>query len=167
MNSINEIISAKAADDNIALIRESLQIYQRKNHADRLCSIQNEWPSTLSYTHFWGQRSQPFDYLLGLVAKGAYKNNWTFIHGIERLNHEQLKTLGIDSSILRDRFTGFESIICRYHDWYIISFAGTNDFIDLYADIRQALGFYEPQYFQAVTLAQKLTVPMQATVMCA
>ncbi|EKT55793.1 ankyrin repeat domain-containing protein [Providencia sneebia] len=166
MDSINQIISSQIIEDDFLIINESLNIHQQKETSYALCSMKNKWPNSLSQAQFWGKNSQPLDYLLGLIAKGTYWNNWTFMHGVERLNHQQLQELGIEPIHLRDKTTGFESTICRYHDLYIISFAGTNNFTDIFADIRQAVGLYEPQYFQAAALANILYQVSKGNMIC-
>lgn len=76
---------------------------------------------------------------------------------INRLNDEQLALLGINQTALYDTNTGFSAVIYRYTDMYILSFTGSNELKDLYANIRQGLGLYEPQYYQAIGLVNILT----------
>ncbi|EKT64568.1 ankyrin repeat domain-containing protein [Providencia burhodogranariea] len=166
MSTINQITYPQFYENEVSLIRETVNFYQRKTLLSPSCSKINAWPRTISAEQFWGRNPQSNDYLLGLIANGVYFKNWKTIYEIERLNHQQLKELGIDSSLLRDKSTGFEANICRYYDLYIISFGGSNELIDIYADLRQGLGYFEPQYFQAINLANILYKAVNGKMIC-
>lgn len=139
MSSINQSIQTNSLNE-ISLIKESINIYQRKSGVLALCSEQNQWTQTLSPKQLLGPHAQSHDYLIGLIAYGVYLKDWKNLHGVEHLNALQLKEIGIDPSLLRDKSTGFEANICRFNDLYIISFAGSDELVDFYADLRQRAG---------------------------
>ncbi|MGI3427825.1 ankyrin repeat domain-containing protein [Providencia stuartii] len=165
MSSINQSIQTNSLNE-ISLIKESINIYQRKSGVLALCSEQNQWTQTLSPKQLLGPHAQSHDYLIGLIAYGVYLKDWKNLHGVERLNALQLKEIGIDPSLLRDKSTGFEANICRFNELYIISFAGSDELVDFYADLRQGLGYFEPQYFQAVNLTNILHRVSKGNMIC-
>lgn len=165
MPHINSSIQIQSANE-ISLIRESINIYQKKNNSFALCSKAAKWSDDLSPEKLFGRQSQSYDYLIGLIASGVYFKDWETMHGVERLNHTQLHEIGIDSILLRDTSTGFEANICRFNELYIICFAGSDELVDFYADIRQGLGYYEPQYFQAVNLTNILYKVSKGNMIC-
>lgn len=165
MPHVNKSTQIQSANE-MALIRESLNLYKKKNSSFALCPKAAKWPDKLSPEQFLGRQSQSIDYLIGLIANGIYFKDWHHMHGVERLNHTQLQEIGIDSSLLRDTSTGFEANICRFNDLYIICFAGSDELVDFYADIRQGLGYYEPQYFQAVNLTNILYKASEGNMIC-
>lgn len=166
MSTIDQTVQTRNDNDQISLLRETVNIYQQKKQILASCSWENEWVNTLTKEQFLGRDPKSLDYNLGLVAQGTYSKNWRSISAIERLNRDELADLGIDARLLKDSSTGFESIICRFNDLYIISFAGSNELIDFYADLRQGLGYYEPQYFQAVNLTNILSNAVKGKVVC-
>lgn len=166
MSKINQLIYPQIYEDEPSLTRETINKYQREAIIWPLCSKVKAWSGSLSAEQFLGRDPQSDDYLLGLIAKGVYFKGWKIIYGIELLNHQQLKEIGIDASLLRDKSTGFEANICRFNDLYIISFGGTNELIDIYADIRQGLGYFEPQYFQAINLTNLLYKAVNGKMVC-
>lgn len=165
MPYLNKNIQIQSANE-ISLIRESLNIYQQKNSSFALCSKAAKWSDNLSAEQFLSRQSQSNDYLIGLIAYGVYFKDWENMYGVERLSHMQLQEIGINSSLLRDASTGFEANICRYNGLYIICFAGSDELVDFYADIRQGLGYFEPQYFQAVNLTNILHKVSKGNMIC-
>lgn len=101
-----------------------------------------------------GRGSQQADYSLALLAKDVYAPVMGSIAGFTRLNDDALLRVGIDPASLSDSASGFQAGI--YHDsqQYVLSFAGTNDMRDWLSNIRQATGYEDVQYNQAVALAK-------------
>lgn len=124
---------------------------------DKLAHQVTDWPKNLSIDDFISPYSQEKDYILALLARDTYWNNDGELASIQRLNSQQLAVMGISESMLRDKKTGLQSNIYRYEDIYFLCFAGSNDLSDLYANFRQGLGYYEPQYFQAVGIVNLLS----------
>lgn len=116
-----------------------------------------DWPDELMAEDFISRLSQQKDYNLALLAQDSYLAFSLGLPNINRLNDEQLALLGINQTALYDTNTGFSAAIYRYTDMYILSFTGSNELKDLYANIRQGLGLYEPQYYQAIGLVNILT----------
>ncbi|ELX8378403.1 ankyrin repeat domain-containing protein [Providencia vermicola] len=165
MSSINQNMQIEP-DNQIAMIQEIISIYLKKKGSLPQCAHQMEEPEQLSFQQFFGRDPQNYDYLMGLIAYGAYFSDWENRYGVERLNHQQLSDIGVDPRLLSDKATGFEAHICRMNDLYIISFAGSNELIDFYADIRQGIGCFEPQYFQAVNLTNVLFNASKGNMIC-
>lgn len=154
----------------LSLIRASLQLYLQNSFIEP-CGNEsghehNPWSNNILRDDFFGRDAQHQDYILALLSHGAYFNNWSAIKGVKRLNRKEIKALGIDADLLKDNSTGFQANICRFNDLYIICFAGSNDFVDFYANVRQGLGYYEPQYFQAVGLTNMLFNAVKGNVIC-
>ncbi|MCW2255392.1 hypothetical protein M2263_001483 [Providencia alcalifaciens] len=166
MSKINQLICPQVYENNTSLDRENVNRDQQHALKPMMCSKVNNWPHTLSAEEFFGREPQSNDYILGELAYGVYFSKWRSMYGIERLNHQQLKEIGINASLLRDKSTGFEANICRFNDLYIISFGGSNELIDIYADLRQGLGYFEPQYFQAINLTNLLYQAVSGKMVC-
>ena len=154
----------------LSLVRESLQLYLQNSFVEP-CGNENnhehsQWDSNILREDFFGIDAQHQDYILALLSHGAYHSNWDVIKGIKRLGRSEIHALGIDADLLKDDSTGFQANICKFNDLYIICFAGTNDFADFYANARQGLGYYEPQYFQAVGLTNILFNSVKGNVVC-
>ncbi|BBG59450.1 ankyrin repeat domain-containing protein [Providencia rustigianii] len=152
--------------DELSLIQEGLNLYIQNPFTETFCSVGDKWSPNITKEDFLGSDAQNKDYLLALLSRGAYYSRWQEIHGIEKLNTEQINQLGITAELLSDNFTGFQANICRFNNLYILCFAGTNDIVDFYANIRQGLGYYEPQYFQAVGLTNILYKAVQGNIIC-
>ena len=152
--------------DELSLAREGLSIYLQNHSLDIPLCERERWPQNMTKDHFWGFDAQKKDYILALLSHGAYYQDWQHILGVERLNTTQLNILGIDAELLGDGTSGFQANICRYDNLYILCFAGTNDIVDFYANIRQGLGQYEPQYYQAVGLANILSNSVNGKMIC-
>ncbi|WP_369310621.1 ankyrin repeat domain-containing protein [Providencia rettgeri] len=152
--------------DELSLAREGLSIYLQNHRLDISLCGGERWSKQTSKDDFWGFNAQKKDYILALLSQGAYHKGWQQILGVEKLNRAQLNALGIDADLLSDGSSGFQANICRYENLYILCFAGTNDIVDFYANIRQGLGQYEPQYFQAVGLANILFNSVNGKMIC-
>ena len=101
-----------------------------------------------------GQRSQHADYSLALLAKDVYAPAATSIGGFTRLSDAALLSSGIDPASLFDTASGFQAGIYNNKQQYVLSFAGTNDIQDWLSNIRQATGYEDIQYNQAVALGK-------------
>ena len=101
-----------------------------------------------------GQRSQHADYSLALLAKDVYAPAATNIGGFTRLSDAALLSSGIDPASLFDTASGFQAGIYNNKQQYVLSFAGTNDIQDWLSNIRQATGYEDVQYNQAVALGK-------------
>ena len=101
-----------------------------------------------------GQRSQHADYSLALLAKDVYAPAATNIGGFTRLSDAALLSSGIDPASLFDTASGFQAGIYNNKQHYVLSFAGTNDIQDWLSNIRQATGYEDVQYNQAVALGK-------------
>ncbi|CQD81149.1 phospholipase A [Yersinia intermedia] len=101
-----------------------------------------------------GQGSQQGDYSLALLAKDVYAPAVGSIGGFTRLSDGELLTAGIDPASLFDSASGFQAGVYRDSQQYVLSFAGTNDFSDWLSNIRQATGYDDVQYNQAVALGK-------------
>lgn len=152
--------------DELSLAREGLSIYLQNHRLDISLCGGERWSKQTSKEDFWGFNAQKKDYILALLSQGAYHKGWQQILGVEKLNRAQLNAVGIDADLLSDGSSGFQANICRYENLYILCFAGTNDIVDFYANIRQGLGQYEPQYFQAVGLANILFNSVNGKMIC-
>lgn len=156
---VNQFILPNIIPD---IVWKQLALYEKrasniaKYFFEKLASQVADWPKNLTANDFISCHSQEKDYVLALLARDTYWNSDDGLGAIERLNSQQLSVMGISESMLRDKSTGLQSNIYRYEDLYILSFAGTNDLKDLYVNLRQGLGYYDPQYFQAVGLANLL-----------
>ncbi|GAB1439536.1 hypothetical protein MASR2M36_23100 [Providencia sp.] len=161
--STRQILSSK---DELSCAWEGLNIYLQNQPAENTLSEKELWPENILKEDFLGSESQQKDYILALLSQGAYHRNGPKIPGIERLNSTELSALGINAELLNDELTGFQANICRFNDLYILCFAGSNDLIDFYANVRQGLGLYEPQYFQAVALMNILFSSVNGNTIC-
>ena len=101
-----------------------------------------------------GQRSQHADYSLALLAEDVYAPAATNIGGFTRLSDAALLSSGIDPASLFDTASGFQAGIYNNKQQYVLSFAGTNDIQDWLSNIRQATGYEDVQYNQAVALGK-------------
>ncbi|EJD6611840.1 ankyrin repeat domain-containing protein [Providencia alcalifaciens] len=158
-----ETISSR---DELSLAQESLDIYLQHQHVENQSCGGNLWPPKILKNDFLGRDAQPKDYILALLSQGAYNKNWQTIQEIERLDDSELNKLGISAELLSDKQTGFQANICRFYDLYILCFSGSNDISDFYANIRQGIGLYESQYFQAVSLMNVLSNAVNGNTIC-
>ncbi|MGH1593890.1 phospholipase [Yersinia proxima] len=101
-----------------------------------------------------GQGSQQADYSLALLAKDVYAPAAGSIGGFTRLSDAALLSAGIDPASLSDTASGFQAGIYSDNQQYVLSFAGTNDIQDWLSNIRQATGYEDIQYNQAVALGK-------------
>lgn len=163
MPALREQILSK---EEFFLVRESLNIFFKNQDDEAKLCTSELWPKDLLKEDFLGCNSQQKDYILALLSQGAYHNNWREIQGVERLNDAEIYEIGINSELLYDELTGFQANICRYNDLYILCFAGSNDIIDFYSNIRQGLGFYDSQYYQAVGLMNILFNAVNGNTIC-
>lgn len=152
--------------DGLSLAREGLDIYLQNRSLDISLCEREHWPKNTVKEHFFGQDAQKKDFVLAMLSYGAYHTDWQQMLGVERLNTTQLNALGIDAELLGDVTSGFQANICRYNDLYILCFAGSNDIVDFYANIRQGLGQYEPQYYQSVGLTNILFNAVRGNLIC-
>ena len=170
MLSNKSIIQPDLAKNALLLVSESLNLYLQNSVIDSVCDEQIRWNDDILREDFYGQGAQQKDYILALLAQATYNKNenniWNGLHGIERLGKTKLNELGIDFDLLNDNSTGFQSSIFKFNNLYIMCFAGSNDIIDFYANIRQGLGNYEPQYFQAVGLTNILFNAVKGNIIC-
>lgn len=155
-----------SSEDKLSCAWEGLDIYLQNQQVENPLGDKDLWPKNILKEDFFGRHSQQKDYILALLSQGAYHKNEPNIQGIERLNSAELFALGINAELLNDELTGFQANICRFNDLYILCFAGSNDLIDFYANLRQGLGLYEPQYFQAVALMNILFSSVSGNTIC-
>lgn len=101
-----------------------------------------------------GQGSQQADYSLALLAKDVYAPVTGSLAGFTRLSDDALMNAGIDPASLSDSASGFLAGIYIDNQQYVLSFAGTNDINDWLSNIRQATGYEDVQYNQAVALGK-------------
>lgn len=101
-----------------------------------------------------GQGSQQADYSLALLAKDVYAPATGSVGGFTRLSDAALFSAGIDPASLSNTASGFQAGIYSNHQQYVLSFAGTNDIQDWLSNIRQATGYEDVQYNQAVALGK-------------
>ncbi|CAI2486020.1 Extracellular phospholipase A1 precursor [Serratia ficaria] len=101
-----------------------------------------------------GQQSQPGDYTLALLAKDVYSPNGQGAAGFSRLSDNALLGAGIDPTSLHDAASGFQAGIYSDDQQYVLAFAGTNDWRDWLSNVRQATGYDDVQYNQAVAVAK-------------
>ncbi|AGB83637.1 putative lipase essential for disintegration of autophagic bodies inside the vacuole [Serratia sp. FGI94] len=101
-----------------------------------------------------GQAPQQGDYTLALLAKDVYSLDGQGAENFSRLSDAALLSAGIEPAGLHDTASGFQAGI--YHDGqqYVLAFAGTNDWRDWLSNVRQATGYDDVQYNQAVSLAK-------------
>ena len=84
----------------------------------------------------------------------------TFTHslasaaGFNRLSDSALLGFGIDPASLHDVGSGFRAGIYSNDKQYVLAFAGTNDWRDWLSNVRQATGYDDVQYNQAVAAAK-------------
>nr|CAA79652.1 lipase [Serratia proteamaculans] len=101
-----------------------------------------------------GQQSQQGDYTLALLAKDVYSTGSQGVGGFTRLNDSALLGAGIDPASLHDSASGFQAGIYSDNQQYVLAFAGTNDMRDWLSNVRQATGYDDVQYNQAVAVAK-------------
>nr|AAA26552.1 phospholipase A1 [Serratia liquefaciens] len=101
-----------------------------------------------------GQQSQEGDYALALLAKDVYSLNGQGAAGFNRLSDSALLGFGIDPASLHDAGSGFQAGIYSNDKQYVLAFAGTNDWRDWLSNVRQATGYDDVQYNQAVAAAK-------------
>ncbi|AHM75419.1 hypothetical protein [Yersinia hibernica] len=101
-----------------------------------------------------GAESQQADYSLALLAKDVYAPVVGSLAGFTRLSDDALMSVGIDPASLSDSASGFLAGIYSDNQQYVLSFAGTNDMRDWLSNIRQARGYDDMQYNQAVALGK-------------
>ncbi|WP_454878650.1 phospholipase [Serratia inhibens] len=101
-----------------------------------------------------GQQSQQGDYTLALLAKDVYSLNGQGVEGFSRLSDSALLGAGIDPASLHDAASGFQAGIYSDNQQYVLAFAGTNDMRDWLSNMRQATGYDDVQYNQAVAVAK-------------
>ncbi|QKO40440.1 phospholipase [Serratia marcescens] len=101
-----------------------------------------------------GQQSQEGDYALALLAKDVYSLNGQGTAGFNRLSDSALLGFGIDPASLHDAGSGFQAGIYSNDKQYVLAFAGTNDWRDWLSNVRQATGYDDVQYNQAVAAAK-------------
>ncbi|CAI1095487.1 Extracellular phospholipase A1 precursor [Serratia grimesii] len=101
-----------------------------------------------------GQQSQQGDYTLALLAKDVYSTNSQGVDGFSRLSDSALLGAGIDPASLHDTASGFQAGIYSDNQQYVLAFAGTNDMRDWLSNVRQATGYDDVQYNQAVAVAK-------------
>lgn len=101
-----------------------------------------------------GQQPQKGDYTLALLAKDVYSTGSQGVEGFNRLSADALLGVGIDPASLQDAASGFQAGIYSDNQQYVLAFAGTNDMRDWLSNVRQATGYDDVQYNQAVSLAK-------------
>lgn len=101
-----------------------------------------------------GQQPQQGDYTLALLAKDVYSLNGQGVEGFSRLSDSALLGAGIDPASLHDAASGFQAGIYSDNQQYVLAFAGTNDMRDWLSNVRQATGYDDVQYNQAVAVAK-------------
>ncbi|QUY47987.1 phospholipase [Serratia plymuthica] len=101
-----------------------------------------------------GQQPQQGDYTLALLAKDVYSLNGQGAEGFSRLSDSALLGAGIDPASLHDATSGFQAGIYSDNQQYVLAFAGTNDMRDWLSNVRQATGYDDVQYNQAVAVAK-------------
>ncbi len=101
-----------------------------------------------------GQQSQQGDYTLALLAKDVYSTTGQGVDGFSRLSDSALLGAGIDPASLHDSASGFQAGIYSDNHQYVLAFAGTNDMRDWLSNVRQATGYDDVQYNQAVAVAK-------------
>jgi len=101
-----------------------------------------------------GQQPQQGDYTLALLAKDVYSLNGQGVEGFNRLSDSALLGAGIDPASLHDAASGFQAGIYSDSQQYVLAFAGTNDMRDWLSNVRQATGYDDVQYNQAVAVAK-------------
>ena len=101
-----------------------------------------------------GQQSQEGDYTLALLAKDVYSLNGQGAAGFNRLSDSALLGFGIDPASLHDAGSGFQAGVYSNDKQYVLAFAGTNDWRDWLSNVRQATGYDDVQYNQAVAAAK-------------
>lgn len=101
-----------------------------------------------------GQQSQQGDYTVALLAKDVYSTTGQGVDGFSRLSDSALLGAGIDPASLHDSASGFQAGIYSDNHQYVLAFAGTNDMRDWLSNVRQATGYDDVQYNQAVAVAK-------------
>lgn len=101
-----------------------------------------------------GQHSQQGDYTLALLAKDVYSTSSQGVEGFNRLSDSALLSAGIDPASLHDSASGFQAGVYSDNQQYVLAFAGTNDMRDWLSNVRQATGYDDVQYNQAVAVAK-------------
>ncbi len=101
-----------------------------------------------------GQEAQQGDYSLALLAKDVYNLTGQGAEGFSRLSDDALLGFGIDPAGLQDSASGFQAGIYSDERHFVLAFAGTNDMRDWLSNVRQATGYDDVQYNQAVAAAK-------------
>jgi hypothetical protein len=91
---------------------------------------------------------------LALLAKDVYSTTGQGVDGYSRLSDSALLGAGIDPASLHDSASGFQAGIYSDNHQYVLAFAGTNDMRDWLSNVRQATGYDDVQYNQAVAVAK-------------
>lgn len=131
---------------------------QTQNMHSLLNSLVNDVSATATATAgatiARGQQPQEGDYTLALLSKDVYSPNGAAVNGFSRLSDNVLLSAGIDPASLQDTASGFQAGIYSDDHQYVLAFAGTNDWRDWLTNVRQATGYDDVQYNQAVSLAK-------------
>ena len=90
---------------------------------------------------------------MALLAKDVYSLTGGAA-GFNRLSDSALLGFGIDPASLHDVGSGFRAGIYSNDKQYVLAFAGTNDWRDWLSNVRQATGYDDVQYNQAVAAAK-------------
>ena len=91
---------------------------------------------------------------VGAVGQGRLLTHWRGAAGFNRLSDSALLGFGIDPASLHDVGSGFRAGIYSNDKQYVLAFAGTNDWRDWLSNVRQATGYDDVQYNQAVAAAK-------------
>ncbi|WP_242439601.1 hypothetical protein [Providencia rettgeri] len=62
--------------DEYIFVRENLNIYLQHQHQEVKSCITDLWPKEILREDFLGGHAQQNDYILALLAQGAYHKNW-------------------------------------------------------------------------------------------
>lgn len=127
---------------------------QNRQTQQLLHSLVNDVASSAKTGLTRGQVPQQGDYTLALLAKDVYSLDGKGVENFSRLSDAALLSAGIEPASLHDTASGFQAGI--YHDGqqYVLAFAGTNDWRDWLSNVRQATGYDDVQYNQAVSVAK-------------
>lgn len=115
-------------------------------------------PMATKQTMTRGQAPQQGDYSLALLAKDVYNLTGQGAESFSRLSDSTLLGLGIEPTGLHDVVSGFQAGIYTDQQHYVLAFAGTNDMRDWLSNVRQATGYDDVQYNQAVAIAKSAKV---------
>lgn len=164
INDVNPSVKAKKEDATAVTTTQAPKIAEAIHRSTPTLADNVLYDST-SYTHgvttgstnvpiSSGQRPQQADYSLALLAKDVYAPTSGNLNGFVRLSDERLLAAGIDPTALSDSASGFLAGIYSDNQQYVLSFAGTNDRHDWLSNIRQAVGYEDVQYNEAVALGK-------------